>query len=775
MDNNEINEAFIDEEPEIEAMDTEDQISPSDYGKIAEYLFKVVDETGGYKKHLYYEKYCRGKEANGLSWNFIISWLQSFRNDQTEERYEELIKRIGFTKEDLKKIAKNPFNKSTEIFFFAIQYLVLSYYQNLDFENANKVVVTNTIRTGSFQLVYERADSLQFRLVPFYIIGMLSGTFASKYSTVSECTSRNLARFWEKKKRLELNFVYNKNPRRVHPQLGRPEKLIVNNKEYKPNEETVYNTGIVDYYSLISYPLTTLGILHFKGLRVNTSVMPVETPMFPDQAPRFYDGKSYRMNEDGYLYDIADPEKRKMMDSIGEPVHYGKKAVFAFDADENIIYGLDSESLKKDERVYNVVIFNSERNNFIIHYDMIMPWHKFNVSVALDLKEKIMKERGIDVTKIEYKELKELLKKDYGDELKLAWKRRRSGMYRSLFLFTAAGAASLFFLKGMPVLQNIALFASGFGIASGLGLGIYKDLIHRVEVLKKEDTCDYRSRESFILQRLDNERLMALERAEKTLDVFNRTIDRMKDTTTATSEILFGLEEFSKSNQSNVEAQGKMQSIMNDLVELIQNMNTKTKSLLDRLIEQINNSFNEIYSASEENNAMTRRLLEETAKISESQQVLDDITDQINLLSLNASIEAARAGEHGRGFAVVAEEVSKLAEKSQGGVKDINVINKNVQEGIDSVFNKNRAVVDILKKVNEDVSTSLRTIHEEIQKLPAEIIKSAEFATVEVQNIAAASEELTATIEEITANVDSINRGSTETIEKIEEEKTGIL
>ncbi|CAN2047245.1 methyl-accepting chemotaxis protein [Candidatus Magnetomoraceae bacterium gMMP-1] len=74
------------------------------------------------------------------------------------------------------------------------------------------------------------------------------------------------------------------------------------------------------------------------------------------------------------------------------------------------------------------------------------------------------------------------------------------------------------------------------------------------------------------------------------------------------------------------------------------------------------------------------KLSEQTQSIGQIISVVNDLADQSNLLSVNASIEAAKAGEHGKGFAVVAQEVKTLAEQSKEATNDVKSILNDIQK-----------------------------------------------------------------------------------------------
>lgn len=81
-----------------------------------------------------------------------------------------------------------------------------------------------------------------------------------------------------------------------------------------------------------------------------------------------------------------------------------------------------------------------------------------------------------------------------------------------------------------------------------------------------------------------------------------------------------------------------------------------------------------------------KRLGESSQQINEIVNLIQDVTEQTNVLSLNASIQAAMAGEAGRGFAVVAEEVQRLAERSARASNEITELVKNIQQDANSAI-----------------------------------------------------------------------------------------
>jgi twitching motility protein PilJ len=182
----------------------------------------------------------------------------------------------------------------------------------------------------------------------------------------------------------------------------------------------------------------------------------------------------------------------------------------------------------------------------------------------------------------------------------------------------------------------------------------------------------------------------------------------------------------------------------------------------------------------QETSKRIKRLGESSQEIGEIVGLISDITEQTNVLALNAAIQAASAGEAGRGFSVVAEEVQRLAERSAEATKQIEQLVKTIQsdthDAVAAMEKSTQGVVDgallsdaagqSLREIEQatreltnlvnsiSVSTQVQTdMAQEVAKAMADILKITEQTTVNTQKTNASVAELEGLATDLTSSI----------------------
>lgn len=257
--------------------------------------------------------------------------------------------------------------------------------------------------------------------------------------------------------------------------------------------------------------------------------------------------------------------------------------------------------------------------------------------------------------------------------------------------------------KELALYKEIAAFSSKEGVVV---LDENRNVVHENSIAKSLEV----DRNEFVEALLKNETEIMVEGCEA------RTIHKnLSNGYTAYSMIKVdikegGSKELTHMHQKSItESLSATQNVFASMLEKLDAMIAQSKETAEGsnegkgILAEVVHDMDDLHSFMSHANDMTQSLVERSTEITGVIELIKDIADQTNLLSLNAAIEAARAGEHGRGFAVVADEVGKLAEKTTKATKEIAIVVNTMQQETNDIQGRTETINQIVDKTKVSI------------------------------------------------------------------------
>ncbi|WP_394240620.1 methyl-accepting chemotaxis protein [Vibrio astriarenae] len=246
---------------------------------------------------------------------------------------------------------------------------------------------------------------------------------------------------------------------------------------------------------------------------------------------------------------------------------------------------------------------------------------------------------------------------------------------------------------------------------------------------------------------------LSLQTAEKASALSETIASTSEETSTSIRSQNLQLEQLST-------AMTEMSSTIKDVASNAEHTSERTNQVSEQAVagsESMNSTLgavNQIASSIEGTSALMADLKKGVDNIGAVVQVIQEVSEQTNLLALNAAIEAARAGEQGRGFAVVADEVRNLASRTQTSTNE-------VQTTINALYENADKVLTVMEGNNQNIDATAQVANETKSTLDS-MLGEMNHASSMVAQIAAAAEQQGGVANEMSENVSTIHLSAAE-------------